>query len=67
MPKSTNLSGDSTTLAGSTLSGIQADVLTTDNSLGLLDNLLTLSKDQLNVTWVGHVWVDLSCNISVKF
>lgn len=29
------------------------------NSLGLLDDFLSLSEDQLNVTWVRHVWVDL--------
>jgi len=33
--------------------------LTANNRLGLLDNLLTLGQNQLNVAWVGHVWVDL--------
>jgi hypothetical protein len=33
-------------------------VLTASNSLGLLDNLLTLSQNQLNVARVGHVRVD---------
>lgn len=38
--------------------------LTTLNGLGLLDDLLSLGEDQLDVTWVGHVWVDLSRFVS---
>ena len=38
--------------------------LTTLNSLGLLDDLLSLGEDQLNVTWVRHVWVDLEAVVS---
>lgn len=33
--------------------------VTADDSLGLLDNLLTLGKDELDVAGVGHVRVDL--------
>ena len=53
-----DLSKDGATGVGTALAGAQVQ-LTSLNSLGLLDNLLSLSKDQLNVTWVRHVWVDL--------
>ena len=53
-----DLSKDGTTGGGTTLSGAQVQ-LTSLNSLRLLDNLLALSEDQLDVTWVRHVWVDL--------
>lgn len=51
-------SSDSTTLTGSTLSRAQM-LLTTCNSLRLLNYLLTLGQDQFDVAWVRHVWVDL--------
>lgn len=54
-----DLSKDGTTSSGTALSGAQVQ-LATLNSLRLLDNLLALGKDQLNVTWVRHVWVDLT-------
>lgn len=44
--------------ASTTLSRGQA-LLTADNSLGLLDDLLGLGKDELDVARVGHVGVDL--------
>lgn len=44
--------------ASTTLPGVQA-VLTANNSLRLLDNLLSLGEDKLNVAGVGHVRVDL--------
>jgi len=50
--------GDSLADTDTTLSG--AEVLVTDNSLGLLDNLVTLDQDHLDVAGVGHVRVDLS-------
>ena len=53
-----DLSKDGATGSGTALSGAQVQ-LASLNSLGLLDNLLALSKDQLDVTWVRHVWVDL--------
>ena len=38
----------------------------TGNSLwGLLDDLLALGEDHLDVAWVGHVWVDLSCVLAL--
>lgn len=40
------------------LAGVQ--VRLAGNGLGsLLDDLLALGEDQLDVAWVGHVWVDL--------
>ena len=42
-----------------TLSRAQVRLLTTDNRLRLLDDLLTLSKDELDVAGVRHVRVDL--------
>lgn len=54
----TSLRGDSLANADTTLSG--AEVLITNNSLGLLDNLITLDQDHLDVAGVGHVRVDLS-------
>lgn len=44
--------------ARTTLSRVQA-LLTADNGLGLLDDLLGLGKDELDVAGVGHVGVDL--------
>jgi hypothetical protein len=52
-------SSDSTTLTSTTLSRAQVSLLPTNNRLGLLYNLLTLSQDQFDVARVGHVWVDL--------
>jgi hypothetical protein len=49
-------SGDSLAEAGTTLA--RAEVLTLSNSIGLLDNLLTLGQDELDVAGVGHVRVD---------
>lgn len=46
----TLLSSDSLAGTGTALSGAQ--VLTTNNSLGLLDNLLALGQDQLDVAGV---------------
>jgi hypothetical protein len=37
-------------------------LLTTNNCLRLLNNLLAFGKDQLNVAWIGHIWVDLQSN-----
>jgi len=45
-------SSDSTTLANTTLSRAQVSLLASNNSLRLLNNLLTLGQDQLDVTWV---------------
>jgi hypothetical protein len=53
-------SGNSTTLTRTPLSRAQVCLLTANNCLRLLHNLLTLGQDQLDVAWVGHVWVDLS-------
>lgn len=50
--------GDGLAHARTTLSRVQA-LLTGDNSLGLLDDLLGLGKDELDVAGVGHVGVDL--------
>jgi hypothetical protein len=56
-----DLSGsDSLAETGTTLARVK--VLTLNNSIGLLDNLLTLGQDELDVAGVGHVRVDLiSC------
>ncbi len=43
--------------ARTTLSGVE--VLTANDLLGLLDNLLTLGQDELDVARVRHVGVDL--------
>lgn len=51
--------GDGLADAGTTLPGVQADILTGNNGVGLLDNLLSLGEDQLDVAGVGHVGVDL--------
>jgi len=59
-------SSDSTTLTSTTLSRAQVSILTTNNSLRLLYNLLALSQDQFDVAWVGHVWVDLE-NLLIMF
>jgi hypothetical protein len=56
-------SGDSGTGAGTTLPGVQAGDVA---GLGaLLDNLLALSKDQLDVAGVGHVGVNLAKSVCV--
>jgi hypothetical protein len=49
-------SGDGLAAEDTTLSG--AEVLTADNLLGLLDNLLALGEDELDVAGVRHVRVD---------
>jgi len=41
----------------SALSAVEMDLLLLIGSL--LDSLLTLGHDNLDVAWVGHVWVDL--------
>jgi len=52
-----DLSGsDSLAETGTTLARVK--VLTLNNSIGLLDNLLTLGQDELDVAGVGHVRVD---------
>ena len=38
--------------------------LTTNDGLGLLDDLLTFGKDEFDVARVGHVWVDLFQRVS---
>lgn len=48
--------GDSLAETGTALA--RAEVLALDNSIGLLDNLLTLGQDELDVAGVGHVGVD---------
>lgn len=50
-------SGDGLANTGTTLSG--GKVLLANNSLGFLDDLITLGKDELDVAGVGHVGVDL--------
>lgn len=55
--------GDGLANASTTLPGVQA-VLTTGDSVGLLDNLLSLGEDQLDVAGVGHVRVDLDHSVS---
>ena len=54
-----NLSSDSKTSIATTLSRVQSNILTTSNSLWLLYDLLSLGENQLDVAWVGHIWVDL--------
>ena len=51
---SDGLSAESTTL-----SRAQVRLLTTDNSLRLLHNLLALGENQLDVAGVRHIGVDL--------
>lgn len=56
--------GELEELAGtlSTLAGVEVGALasgTSDGLRSLLDNLLALGEDELDVAWVGHVWVDL--------
>lgn len=54
----TDLVGDGLLGDASALAGVQ--VRLAGNGLGgLLNNLLALGEDQLDVAWVGHVWVDL--------
>ena len=61
----TNLcGGDSLALALSTLAAGKV-LVTVGNIGGLSDSLLSLSEDELDVAWVGHVWVDLGAK-SVK-
>lgn len=55
--------GDGLAHARTTLSRVQA-LLTANNGLGLLDDLLGLGKDELDVAGVGHVGVDLDSHIS---
>lgn len=63
-----HLSGsDGLAHAGTTLSRVQATLLTRDNSLGLLDDLLSLGEDQLDVAGVGHVGVDLKDAVQLIF
>lgn len=50
-------SGDGLAQTGTTLA--RAEVLTANDGLGLLDNLLALGEDKLDVARVGHVRVDL--------
>lgn len=50
--------GDGLAHARTTLSRVQA-LLTANNGLGLLDDLLGLGKDELDVAGVRHVGVDL--------
>jgi hypothetical protein len=40
--------------------------LTSNNSLRLLYNLLALSKDQLNVARVRHIWVNLNLSVTTS-
>ena len=53
--------GDSLAETGTALARVE--VLALDNSIGLLDNLLTLGQDELDVAGVGHVRVDLSMTL----
>lgn len=49
-------------LAGAlgTLAGVQVGGLGLGEGIwGLLDDFLGLGEDELDVAWVGHVWVDL--------
>lgn len=48
--------GDGLAQTGTTLPG--AEVVTANDGLGLLDNLLALGEDELDVARVGHVRVD---------
>lgn len=57
-----HLSGsDGTADASATLAGGKVSLLA-DNGLGLLDDLIGLSEDELDVAGVGHVGVDLKHN-----
>ena len=49
--------GDGLAQAGAALPGVE--VLTANDGLGLLDDLLALGEDELDVAGVGHVRVDL--------
>lgn len=51
--------GDGLPGANATLPAVEV-LLACDNLRGLLDDLLTLGKDQLDVARVGHVRVDLN-------
>ena len=42
-------------------------MLTLGNSLGLLDDLLTLGQDELDVAGVGHIGVDLWIGLDANF
>ena len=55
--------GDGTTLTGGALSWVEV-CLTTNDGLGLLDDLLAFGKDEFDVARVGHVWVDLFQRVS---
>lgn len=51
--------GDGLAGAGTTLPGVQADLVVGNSDSGLLHNLLGLGEDKLDVAGVGHVRVDL--------
>ena len=55
---------DGTADLSTALAGAEASLLALDNVRALLDELLTLGKDQLDVARVGHVGVDLEENPS---
>jgi hypothetical protein len=58
--KSTPLvTNEKTAVTSTTLSRVQSQTFTISNLLRLLYDLLALSKNQLDVAWVRHVWVDL--------
>jgi len=44
--------------AGTTLAGVEAELVATNNLVGLLDDLVTLGQDELDVAGVRHVGVD---------
>lgn len=50
---------ESTADLSTTLAGREVSLLTLDNVGALLDDFLTLGKDELDVARVGHVGVDL--------
>lgn len=58
-------SSDGLANTGTTLSGAKV-LLAANNDVGLLDDLLTLGKDQLDVAGVGHVGVDLFSKVSTS-
>ena len=50
--------------ACTTLPGVQAELLATNNLIGLVDDLLTLGQDEFDVAGARHVRVDLNHSIS---